>query len=217
MHIFTGQYRSVTVGRDKRLKAVADDELSPDEVLAAAFTTDRSFSATSIPDTLLVGSSEWTFSCHHSDGLAHEVHRLSSRLDTVESELASHKQDISVFAATVIRNVAAQTLLYAAQDQSVHPPNRRFQLLATSGSPQLTAYLAACPVPPSLDAFAAAADAVINRRNSTVHYGTLKALEKAVTDAAGLLHRHPALRTSCKQESFIIDTFEELKTAFQLT
>lgn len=217
VHIFTGQYRTVVVARDKKLKAVVAEQLSPWEILTEAFTSDRSFSSASIPEQAQLGVQEWSLVCNNSDGLAHEVARLSSRVKTLEDSLVSHEQDILVFGANLVRNVAAQVLLFATQDQPrTDPPTRRFQRLSEQGSSQLAQYVQSCPVPPDKNSFVQAADAVINRRNTSVHYSDLNALEQAVTEASALIGRHQGLRQLCKQEAFILDTFQELKAAFNM-
>lgn len=211
----------VSVPPTKRLRTVLDEELKEGETLNTVFKAEQSYAADSIPDGLQVGKREWTATSSHAAGLGQQVHNLSQQVQALQQAVSIGQQtqeaDALVFGAQFVSNVAAQALLFACESQPRDdPPNRRFRRMAKAGSERLTAYLAAWPFRPSMDDFGEAADAVINRRNSFLHYSSLHNLEEDASAALQLLARHPSLRNKCKQESSVLDTFQELKAAFEL-
>ncbi len=219
VYFFTGEQRMVSVSPNTRLKDVLEDNLRADETLNVVYTFDRTFTADSIPEELQVGQKDWTAGSSHSAGFGQQLQSLTDEVRALKTKVQTHEEDALLYGMRFLRNVAAQSLLFACKEQppeSQPLPTRRFQNMARAGSSQLTAYLGAWAVPPSNEAFAKAADAVISRRNSTLHYSGLANLEEDISEARQLLTRHQTLRSKCRQESAIIDTFEELKAAFEL-
>ncbi len=189
VHFVTGEQRTLSVTPNKRRKAVSEDNLRADETLNVVYTSDRSFTADSIPEELQVG----TAGSSHSAGLGQQLQSLTEEVRALATKVQTQQEDALLFSVHFVRNVAAETLLFVCKEQSPESqpfPTRRFQDMARAGSSQLTAYLAAWAVPPSNDAFANAADAVISRRNSTLHYSGLANLEEDISEARQLLTRH---------------------------
>lgn len=122
--------------------------------------------------------------------------------------------DALVLGAQHVGFAAAQALLFASREQPGSDlPSGRFRRMAKVDSPVLLAYLQAWHIPPGIGSFGEAADAIINRRNATLHYGRL---EEDVSAPLALLARHPSLDHKCRQESLVLDAFQELTAAFQL-
>ncbi|KAI9089859.1 hypothetical protein DFS34DRAFT_597858 [Phlyctochytrium arcticum] len=136
---------------------------------------------------------------------------LAIRLSNLEAETASLRNDIDtiketlegdamIFRPPFFMNTASQTLQFALKNQLMNPP---------------PAYNKSVPFPIEDSKIAVLFDQVIERRNKTIHPASRKDLEEqSVTVARDFLDRCPQLRTVCQQETIVIDSLEQIMTAF---
>lgn len=114
-----------------------------------------------------------------------------------DSRVDESVEIIHLLAVYFIRNLAAQALLFAYRDEpSDHHPSTRFQRMS--------------------GCLGKRADAVIDRRNRTLHYDSITDIEVDISKARSLLDRFPLIRKQHVQESAVIDSFSRLKASFKL-
>lgn len=205
--IHTGQTRSLRVAPGDELRGVLQDNLQPTEELRYVQTTERTYH-TSVPAGLSVGRKDWTVSCVDKTPLEQRVQKL-------EDNYAILTEDSRLWAQLYLHDVAGEALLWACEDQPNNQGNsRRYETRAHNNDSKLSAYAAGLPFSPDPARLATTLDRVITRRNHKVHFGTIQGLEEAVQQVEGLLVRHPDLRKRCKDEVMVIDSFEDLRSAF---
>ncbi len=168
----------------------------------------------------LAGNKDWSLFLEGERDLAATVAALQSQVTNQGTEITNLKtqvHELSDFSLpTFIRNVVGQWLLFLVGRQPPSPP-----LLTTSRIAQatpktkriITAGLASSGVMTWRE-FEAIADPVIDRRNTTVHYGTAAALMKDVDKAKSYLVTFPALRQSCRQEARLLDVEASVSIEF---
>jgi hypothetical protein len=125
-------------------------------------------------------------------------------------------QIVQSLTVPAVRIAAGEVLQYALKRQQPQQPRSAtpFAQLRSNNDSQLAAYAAAVQL--SDAQVSSRLDAVVNRRNSTVHYSSEQQLfQDAVQPALLYLQQFPALRTLCKQEAEILQSYDQLKTAFQ--
>ena len=114
-----------------------------------------------------------------------QLAQLSSRLQTVESKLQDDQADIMLLSAPVVKDIAAQALLFTAGDQpQASHPSRRFQRLSEEAPLKLVAITSACSIPLSQEGFCKLA-VIDTWRNMSLHTSSLAELDEAVGAAAG--------------------------------
>lgn len=190
------------------------------EDLSYAKTSERTYHR-DVPAGLSVGCKDWTVSCVSilpvEQALIRLEEKFDSELQTVNKKLQALTDDSQLWATRYLKNVAGEALLWASKDQPVHQGSSyRFQSLANDNSSKLAAYARALPLSPDPTRLGSVLDGIIKRRNSTVHFRDMQGLEQAVQDVLGLLARHPEFRRHCQHEVMVIDSFAELKTAFNV-
>ena len=185
------------------LKIALQQNVEAPEDLSYAKTSERTYHR-DVPAGVSVGCKDWTVSCVSNLPVEQALIRLEEKLDselqTVNKKLQALTDDSEQWATRFLKNVAGEALLWAYGDQPAYQGHS--YCLCVCSSPQSRPYQAR--------------DGITNRRNSTVHFGDVQGLEQAVQDVLGLLARHSELRRRWQHEAMIIDSFDDLKTAFNL-
>ncbi len=132
------------------------------------------------------------------------------------------EEDAKIFGREFLQNTATQILLFAIREQPKPSSTATYFRSRKTTCPELTTFVTAANAanPDAVVSYtetglASTFDKIITRRNSTLHYSDRHSLEsKAVTVARELLARHPVLRATCAQETFVIDFYEKILSAF---
>jgi len=111
-------------------------------------------------------------------------------------------------------NLASQILLFAVQEQPSPPSNAcYFTHLSKRNDPSLSSFANDLGIM-SASSFAHVADEIITRRNTTLHYADWDSLEAAVDQCLAFVSRHSALRTECRKECVVLDSFRLIRQHF---
>ena len=204
--VYTGQSRSIRVTPSKKLRLTLVHELLQpgEEIISVSNEEQRFTSISQISETQNVRTQAWTVQCRE------DLHR---KLDDITAELSKLRSDMSVLKNTLapshIRNLAAQVLLDAVATLKLPDTEHRFQDLAKQQYQPLIDFAEQLNVRPAM--FAARADAVIKRRNKTIHR---QVLHEEVQTAQTLLDNHPDMRQQFKHETEILQNFDLLRNSF---
>ena len=195
--------------------------------MTRTFPTSRTYHR-EVPAGLSVGRKDWTVSCVSNIPVDQALIRLEEKFDsqfqpvnqklqTVNKKLQDLTEDSELWATLYIKNAAGESLLWAYGDQpNYQGPSYRFKNLADDSDSKLAAYASTLPLSPDPAKLGPILDGVINRRNSAVHFRNVEGLEQAVKVVEGLLSRRPVLRKRCQYEVMVIESFDQLKAAFNL-
>lgn len=191
----------------KRLRPASVSEvLQPGEEVTSVSNAEQNFTSISqISETQQVGTRAWTIECR--EDVHQKLEELSSRFGKLEADLSALKKTL---APSHIRNLAAQVLLHAVAPLELSETDHRFQDLAKQHYKPLLDFAEQLAVRPAL--LAARADALIKRRNKTIHSNVHQAEVKATQ---GLLDSQPDLRTDYKHETEILANYDLLQNCFK--
>ena len=218
--IYTGNSWSFRASPGDELKIVLQQNLEAPEDLSYAKTTEGTYHR-EVPAGVSVGCKDWTMSCISNLPVEQALIRLQEKFDnelqTVNKKLQALTEDSELWATRYLKNVAGETLLWACGDQpACQGPSHRFQDLAYDNDRKLATYACSLPLSPDPTRLGPVLDGVVNRRDCTVYFTDMQGLQQAVQDVVGLLARHPELRRRCQHEVMVIDSFADLKTAFNV-
>ncbi|KAI8585206.1 hypothetical protein BDZ88DRAFT_442580 [Geranomyces variabilis] len=186
-----------------------------------------------VQDGQLLESKSWTVVYPDDTDMAQGLSKLEADFADMKTEHYAQiaglrkdmEEDAKVFRCNFLENTATQILLFAIgeqpQSQSVATyywscSKRNFPERFPEKFTDLTSAINAVnPVAVEENALAGVFDKIITRCNCTLHFVDRESLEKdAVNVAQDLLSRHPVLRDTCHQESFVVDSYKKIKAAF---
>ena len=153
--------------------------------------------------------------------VSHDPVVSEDRIVRLEEEFRDFKagagKDAVYLGKPEVVNLASQVLLFAVGEQPCASSNASyFTNLSKQNDTSLSSFATDLGIM-SASSFARLADEVITRRarrNKTLHYADWDSLEAAVAKHLEFVSRHPALRSECRKECVVLDSFHLIKQNF---
>ncbi len=192
----------------ERLQRGFGDEI-PYDVLLLASPEQAFFGAA--PPGCSLGTRDWTVVFHDPVVSEDRIARLE---EEVRDFKASASKDAVYLGKPEVVNLASQVLLFAVGEQPRPSSNASyFTNLSKQNDPSLSSFANDLGIM-SASSFANLADGIITRRNNTLHYADWDSLEAAVGKCLKFVSRHSALRTECRRECVVLDSFHLIRQHF---
>ena len=178
-----------------------------------------------VPATTKCGTKPWVVFKRDETDLAQYVAAQKiendARFTAMEEQLARLAQSTETLSIPFIRNAATQVLLFCIGNQPhVNPSSVNYfhNLPKNPGTPfalALDALNDTLPAPTTDNYIASTFDAIIERRNNSLHVRNVQQLkDDLVEPSLALINRHPNLLVACRQELLVLRAFEGLLRAF---
>jgi hypothetical protein len=142
-----------------------------------------------------------------------------ARFTAMDEQLTRLTQSTETLSVPFVRNAATQILLFCIGNHPNPSTTHYFRNLPKDpGTPfalALDALNATLPAPTTENYIASTFDAIIDRRNNTLHVRNVQQLkDDLVVPSLALLDSHPNLLLACRQEALVLRACDGLLSAF---